>query len=54
MTVEFVTKVTPTVTNVKHANIDQQENGLTKSVEDSDRHTILCVLYRQFYICKTH
>ncbi len=35
-----MTKVTPTVTNVKRANIDQQHKDLMQSVKDSDRHTV--------------
>lgn len=45
-----MTKVTPTVTNVNHANIDLQHKDLTQSVKDSERHTVFCVLHRHTVI----
>lgn len=32
MSEEFVTKVTPTVTNVTHANIDEQHKDFTQAL----------------------
>lgn len=50
MNEEFVTKVTPTVTNVTRASIDEQHKDLTQSVKDRCRHLVLCLLYRHTVI----
>lgn len=47
MNEQFVTKVTPTVTNDTHANTDKQHKDLTQSVKGRCRHMCLFICNRK-------